>query len=90
MKDKTFEEEMEDYENSLIWSQDWREVFKDINKEMNMEKLEAIAFGEWILQKDLVEIWQEDGVRMWRSTLYDIDGRNFTTEELYEEFIKSI
>lgn len=90
MKDRSYEEEMEDYENSIIWGTDWRKTFEEINKEMNMDKLHAIAFGEWLLNADVVEIWCEDGKWLWKSTMFDVDGKYYTTEELYNKFIKSL
>lgn len=53
-------------------------------------KQRAIAFGEWLLNSDIVELWCEDGKWLWKSTMYDVDNKYYTTEELYNEFLKSM
>lgn len=91
MKDKTFEEAMEEYEKRLIWGENWRQILADINKEMNIEKLTAIAFAKWILKHESYPI--SDDKWLVARGVDPVTGEDafeyVTTEQLYDEFIKS-
>lgn len=88
---EALKDEINEYEKRLIWGENWREVFDNINKEMNMEKLTAIAFGEWILKHNSYPI-SDDRWLVARGvdpvTVEDA-FEYVTTEQLYDEFIKS-
>lgn len=96
---EALKDEINEYEKRLIWGENWREVFDNINKEMNMEKLTAIAFGQWLCDhwESCNTVWNENGDSVpvdpfWRQPFFHgmkLCYRNATTEELYEEFIKS-